>query len=55
MGQILSIFDIFDKSCKFEDDNGDDGLLMYYHVPSKSEKSIERRKLIENQIYKNKI
>ena len=45
MGQILSIFDIFDKSCKFEDDNGDDGLLMYYHVPSKSEKIYRTKKI----------
>lgn len=52
MGQIFSIFDIFNDTCKFEDD---DDLLIFYHVPSKSEKSIERRKLIENQIYKNKI
>jgi len=50
MGIVFSIFDIFDKSCKFEDDNDDNGLLMYYRIPSESEKSLERRKLIENQI-----
>ena len=55
MGQIFSIFDIFDKSCKFEEDNDDDGLLIYYHIPSSSEKSLERVRSIENQIYKNKI
>jgi len=50
MGQILSIFDVFNDTCRFEDDGNDNGLLMYYHLPSESEKSLERIRFIEKQI-----
>lgn len=53
MGQIFSIFDIFNDTCKFDSEEDSSGLLKYYEIPSKSEKSIERRSLIEKQVYKN--
>lgn len=51
-----NIFSIFDYSCRFnfeDEDNDDTGLLMYYHIPSPSDKSLKRRKCIQKQIQNN--